>query len=236
MRVHYLQHVPFEGLGAIEKFCKEKELQLSCTRLFAGGSLPASDSFDWLIIMGGPMGIHDHDEYPWLVDEKTFIRQAIEAGKIVLGICLGAQLIADVLGAKVYFSGHREIGWFEIIRSSGVGKTILAQALPKRAEVFHWHGDTFELPDGAVRLARSEACTNQGFIWDNRVVALQFHLETTMESAAGLVKNCRNELDGSRFVQSKEEILADRSRFSQLNQILFAVLDALEQQHSPGKS
>ena len=236
MKIHYLQHVPFEGLGAIEKYCVKKGHQLSCSRLSAGDILPACDAFDWLIIMGGPMGIYDHEEYPWLVHEKQFIRQAIEAGKTVLGICLGAQLIADVLGANVYFSGQREIGWFEIVRAEGAEKTILAQAIPEKAEVFHWHGDTFELPEGAIRLATSEACANQGFIWENRVVALQFHLETTRESASALVENCRNELDGSRFVQTEEEILADSARFFHLNQILFALLDALEQQHSPGTS
>jgi len=225
-----LQHVPFEGLGAIEPFLRDRGHVCSATRLFADEMLPSTNDFDWLIVMGGPMGIYDHNEYPWLEDEKNCIGQAIEAGKIVLGICLGAQLIADVLGAQVYFSGHREIGWFDISRSSEMEDTVLANALPEKVEVFHWHGDTFEIPEKAIRLAESAACTNQGFIVDDRVVALQFHLETTPESAARLVENCRDELDGSRFVQTEEEILAGGGRFSTLNRTLFAVLEALEQQ------
>ncbi|RUM35432.1 MAG: amidotransferase [Desulfobulbus sp.] len=228
MRVHYLQHVPFEGLGAIERFMQEKRHDVSCTRLFAGETLPAVDTFDWLIVMGGPMGIYDEDEYPWLAEEKVYIRSAIRAGKIVLGICLGAQLIADVLGAKVYFSGHREIGWFAITRSDGVENTALAGVFPEKAEVFHWHGDTFDIPEQAIPLAESVACKNQGFIFDDRVVALQFHLETTPDSARKLVENCRNELDGSAFVQAEDEIMKDPAGFIRLHSMLFSLLEALE--------
>ena len=230
MRVHYLQHVPFEGLGAIEGYMREKGHELSCTRLFAGETLPAVDSFDWLIVMGGPMGIYDEDQYPWLADEKVCIGQAIRAGKTVLGVCLGAQLIADVLRARVYFGGHREIGWFDITRAAEAEQTTLSKALPEKTEVFHWHGDTFDIPEGAVRLAESAACKNQGFVYGNRVVALQFHLETTPESAAALVGNCRAELDGSDFVQSEEEILAGFAKYTGLNLILTDVLAALEEQ------
>ena len=100
MRLHWLQHVPFEGLGCIEPWAAAKAFDISCTRLFADEPLPAIGTFDWLVIMGGPMGIYDLDEHPWLAAEKKFIKSSIDAGKTVLGICLGAQLIADVLGAK----------------------------------------------------------------------------------------------------------------------------------------
>lgn len=230
MRVHSLHHVPFEGLAAIETYMRENGHALSATRLYAGDPLPAMDSFDWLVVMGGPMGIYDEDDYPWLTAEKRCIRKAIEAGKIVLGICLGAQLIADVLGARVFFSGHREIGWFEIKRAPEADATWLAAVFPEQAEVFHWHGDTFDIPDGAVRLAGSVACRNQGFLYQDRVVALQFHLETTPDSAAALMENCANELDGTEFVQSATEILADPERFERLNSILFDLLKGLEAQ------
>jgi len=230
MRVHYLQHVPFEGLAAIATYMDANGHEVSRSRLYCNESLPPLQSVDWLIIMGGPMSIHDGEEFPWLIEEKKFIREAIESGKIVLGICLGAQLIADVLDAEVYYSGHREIGWFEIIRAPEVEQTVLADVFPQKAEAFHWHGDTFAIPEGAVRLAKSMACQNQGFLYQDRVVALQFHLETTPLSAAALIENCGNELDGTEFVQSEQEILAEPARFERLNTILFDLLKTLEGQ------
>ena len=183
---------------------------------------------DWLIVMGGPMGIYDEENYPWLCAEKRFIKEAIDSEKIVLGICLGAQLIADVLGAKVYRNEHREIGWYKINRRPETDNTILSKAIPEQIEVFHWHGDTFDIPDDATALAESEACKNQGFILHDRVVAFQFHLETTLESATALIQNCRNDLDGSQYVQSEEEMLSNTQRFSTINQVMFSVLNALE--------
>lgn len=228
MNIHYLQHVPFEELGSIESELITRKHQLTSTNLYKRESLPIIDNFDWLIIMGGPMGVNDEDRYPWLKEEKQFIRQAIESGKIVLGICLGAQLIAAALNTRVYNNRHTEIGWFNIKRHSEAVDTILSAAIPAQAEVFHWHGDTFDIPAGAIPLASSAACQNQGFILDNRVVGLQFHLETTPTSAQKLINKCRNELDGSLYVQSETEMLSEPRRFSRINQIMSAVLDVLE--------
>jgi len=139
MKLHWLQHVPFEGLGIIEEWAETNSFEFSCTRLHADEQLPRIGSFDWLVVMGGPMGIYDHEEHPWLVAEKRFIKNAIDAGKTVLGICLGAQLIADVLGAKVYAGPQKEIGWFPIRRAEGAPEII-----PEELTAFHWHGDTFD--------------------------------------------------------------------------------------------
>ncbi len=228
MRIHHLQHVPFEGLSSIEPVLKEKGHQLTATHLYKNEALPAVDEVDWLIVMGGPMGIYDEEQYLWLDAEKQFIKEVIDAGKRVLGICLGAQIIADVLGAKVYKGEHREIGWFDIHRAVEIIGTILGSAIPEKIAVFHWHGDTFDIPKDAVALATSEACKNQGFIYDNRVVALQFHLETTPESAKALIENCGDELDGSQFVQSADEILAEPQRFTAINRAMLSVLEAIE--------
>ncbi len=212
----------------MEAVLKEKGHQLSSTHLYANQDLPLLDDIDWLIIMGGPMAVYDEDVYPWLKAEKEFISEAVNAGKIVLGICLGAQLIADALGARVYKNRHREIGWFDINRSAEAGKTILSTAIPERVEVFHWHGDTFDLPQGATPLAESAACKNQGFITHDRVLAFQFHLETTLESAISLIEHCGDELDDSLYVQSKNEMLSNPQRFSKINQVMRSVLDVLE--------
>jgi len=226
-KVHYVQHVPFEGLSSIESYLLGKGHTLTSTKMYLGETLPAVENFDWLIV-GGPMEIDDHAEHPWLVAEKTFIKQTIDTGKRVLGICLGAQLIAYVLGAKVYQGKHKEIGWFEVESSSALKDTILHDVLPKSFEAFHWHGDTFDIPKGAISLGASKACKHQGFIFDSRVVALQFHLETTAERAAALIAHCGDELDGSKYVQPAHVMMADATRFTALNRMMFALLDRME--------
>jgi len=232
VRIHHLQHVPFEGLGSIEAVLKGKGHELTCTHLYAEQPLPAVGDIDWLIIMGGPMGVYDEPIHPWLRTAKRFIKKAIEQGKTVVGICLGAQLIAEVLGAEVSKNRFREIGWFKITRSPEVEGTILASSIPEQLEVFHWHGDTFSIPQGARAIAASDACKNQGFIMDDRIVGFQFHLETTLQSAVALIENCRGELDGSKYVQSEDEILADHQKFTDINRVMSSVLKALERQNA----
>ena len=227
MRVHYLQHVSFEGLGSMLGYFNSPAYRLSATRLYAGESLPDVDDFDWLLVMGGPMGIYDHVEYPWLKPEKALIRAAIEAGKRVLGICLGAQLIADCLGATVTRNAHREIGWFPVRFSEQCRETPLGAILPQCITAFHWHGDTFALPRGAVLLGSSEACPNQGFILDNRVFGFQFHLETDPAAAARLLRHCSEDMEHDRFVQSATEIMAHPRYFSTINQLQESVLGAI---------
>lgn len=221
MRIHSLQHVDFEGLGTIEQWSQETNSTISHSRMFEGDSLPPLDDFDFLIVMGGPMNVYEEDTFPWLAGEKLFIRDAIAEGKAVLGICLGAQLIADVLGAKVTRNQHREIGWFPLksIHPSMIG------IIPGGSLAMHWHGDTFTLPPGAERLAASEACANQGFIYQKRVFGLQFHLETTQESLSALIDHCREELTDGRYIQTPNEMLSQPQRFNHINQIMSSLLD-----------
>ncbi len=217
----------------MEPWFLQREHQLSSTHFYKGDGVPSRDDFDWLVVMGGPMGVHDDLEYPWLREEKSLIRKSIDGGKIVLGICLGAQLIADVMGARVTKNKYREIGWFPVNREIDGSESPLADAFPEMLDVFHWHGDTFEIPEGARLLATSEACRNQGFVYEDRVVGLQFHLETTPESAAALVQHCAGELDGSKYVQSGTEMLSDASRFDRINRVMAALLNELENQFKP---
>ena len=227
MRVHAFQHVRFEGLGAIEPWLEVRNASITWTRFFADPRIPAPDAYDWLIVLGGPMSVNDEALLPWLRDEKRAIAAAIDAGKTVLGICLGAQLIASARGAVVSPNREREIGWLEVERVADPAAHPIARAFPSRAEVFHWHGETFALPTGAVHLARSEACEAQAFALGPLVVGMQFHLETTAESAAALVQHCPEDLRAGRYVQSSDEMLADPARFARLHELLDTLLGAL---------
>lgn len=227
MRIHYLQHVPFEDLANIEAWARSRGHDLSRTLLFSDESLPDISGFDWLIIMGGPMNIYEHDRYPWLVREKEFIRQAIASGKIVLGICLGAQLISDVLGGKVTGNRFREIGWFPVsLTAEGISSSIFS-VLPERFVALHWHGDTFSIPPGASRTAGSEACPNQAFVL-GRAVGLQFHLESSKDSIDHLLQNCADELTEGPYVQKPNELAAPTDRFTLIQELMERLLDRIE--------
>ncbi|MBI4556413.1 MAG: amidotransferase [Candidatus Hydrogenedentes bacterium] len=227
MRIHCLQHVPFEGLGFIERWVQTKGHPVSRTRWFGQDSATNLQTLDWLIVMGGPMGVHDEEEHPWLIEEKRLITAAIHAEKTVLGICLGAQLIADVLGAPVYRNRHREIGWLPITLTEAGTQSPLFEGFPRKFDVFHWHGDTFDLPAGAQHMAFSEACVNQAFVYNERVVGLQFHLETTPQGLAGLINNCGGEIVEAPFIQSPRQMTADSGRFDAINGYMGSLLDRL---------
>lgn len=200
---------------------------VSCTRLFQGEPYPEIESIDWLIVMGGPMSVNDKIKYPWLAAEKRFVVKAIESGKPMLGICMGAQMIANVLGGRVYPNPHKEIGWFEVEKTESAAAAKTCPAFSDKTLAFHWHGETFELPPGAVHLARSEACENQAFAYGDRVLGLQYHLEMTRASAEALVVNCADELVDGTYIQSATEMLADPSRFDTINREMQRLLDHL---------
>lgn len=227
LRIHYLQHVPFEDLGCIETWAVGEGHPLSSTRFFELDLLPELSEFDWLIVMGGPMGVYDDDKYNWLSPEKEFIRNSIQAGKTVLGICLGAQLIASALGAKVYPNREKEIGWFPVSPEPDVDSIKFIGRAGDVVPVFHWHGDTFDLPSGAIRLASSEACLNQAFRIGEKVIGLQFHLEVTEKSVERLIVNCAGELVDAKYIQPAEKILNNLHYIGELNKRMFELLDRL---------
>ncbi len=233
MRIHYLQHVPFEGLGNIENWALLRGHQISDTQLYNNDPLPEPEEFDWLIVMGGPMNIYEGDMFPWLAREKTFIRDAIDAGKIVLGVCLGAQLIADALGAKIHRNQYPEIGWFNVRLTDAASRSGAFNRLPERLTAFHWHGDMFDLPPGATWIAESDACRNQAFEYGGgRVIGLQFHLDTTLESIRRLVAYCGDELVPGEYVQSEDEMLADcREHLADLCGYSEMLLDGIEDEY-----
>ncbi len=227
MKIHYLQHVHFETPANILKWAKERNIPVKGTNLFLKEPLPDMDDFDFLVVMGGPMGVYDEKDFPFLKEEKIFIERAISSDKKVIGICLGAQLIAEVLGAKVYKNRFKEIGWFPVYKTEEAEKTKIFKDFPEETIAFHWHGDTFDIPSGAIHTVKSEACKNQAFEYnDGKVVALQFHLETTKESAKALIDNSAEELkENGRFIQEPDFILSQDRYFKEIQKILFNLLD-----------
>lgn len=230
MRVHWFQHVKFEGLGLIEVWLRARGHELSVTRWWAGeiAGREAGEA-EWLIVMGGPMNIYQHRDYPWLIAEKAAISAAVTRGARVLGVCLGAQLIADVLGGKVMQNAEREIGWWPVRAvAEGDGSRY---AFPAEVNVLHWHGDTFTLPPGARRLALSEGCAQQAFASGERVLGLQFHLEMSGAAIADIAEACADEIaGGGRWVQTAEAIKAGVfAHAPDANKLLARLLTAMEQ-------
>lgn len=203
MRIQVLQHAAFEGLGSIEPWLEARKAEIGYTRFFENPVLPAPDAADMIILMGGPMSVHEEEAFPWLAAEKHFIRAAAGRGIPMLGICLGAQLIAHAMGARVYRNRVKEIGWFPV-RSVSAPEGCLH--LPASCTAFHWHGETFDLPAGAQHLARSEACANQAFQLNRNIVGLQFHLEATPATVAALLEHCGDEIVPGPYVQSAHAV------------------------------
>ena len=223
MRIHWLQHADFEDLGCIAPWLAAHGHALSATRLYAGERPPPSANFDALIVMGGPMNIYQHERHPWLVPEKALIKSALDGGKRVLGICLGAQLLADVLGAPVTRNADSEIGWFPVTLTPAGRRSPLLADLPERFTAFHWHGDTYALPPAAEQLALSEACAQQAFAVDGgRVLGLQFHLEVTQANARIWFEHERPAV--ARYVQTPEYILGENTNFDDNNRFMRSIL------------
>ena len=227
MHVHVLQHVPFEGLGSITDWLTQRRAIVSHTRFFESISLPAVSDVDLLIVLGGPMGVHDEDRFPWLAEEKRFVRRCIDAGVKVLGICLGAQIIAAVLGSQVYANAHKEIGWFPVEKLPAAASDPIFTNFPDCLQVFHWHGDTLDLPNGARHVARSAGCEHQAFVYDERIIGLQFHLETTLPGVQQLIAHCAEEIVPGPYMQKPEAMITNSQRFDAINSIMHELLNKM---------
>lgn len=235
MRLHYLQHVPFENPGSILAWARQNDCAVTSTQVYKNEILPPQQDFDWLVVMGGPMSIYEEEHYPWLAAEKVFIRESIASGKVVIGLCLGAQLIADVIGGKVTQNPCREIGWFPVRLSEEARKSSLFSFFPQQPVVFQWHGDTFSvLPEDARCIAESDACNHQAFIYKNRVFGFQYHLENTLEIIEGLIEHCGDELVPDVYVQTAAELLAHPEYIEQDNKWMDLFLTRLEKQDKEG--
>lgn len=228
MRLHAFYHVPFEDVGSIKPWAAAKEHTLTSTCFFADETPPPVDDYDMLVVMGGPMGVYDEADHPFLAGEKKAIEAAIAADKAVLGICLGAQLVSVVLGGAVTPNPVKEIGWFKVTMTpEGLAEPVLA-GFPDSFYAFHWHGDTFSVPPGAVHAASSAACANQAFVYNHKVVGLQFHLETQPIGMQNLIKHCAADVAiPGPTIHHPKQMHAGREAFKDIQALMAGMCEAL---------
>lgn len=197
-----LYHDAGEGAGLIAEILKERGIAFQPVHLYRGEGLPRDTSdLEGLVVMGGPMSVDEGDLYPFLLPELQLIEKVVSEKKPILGVCLGSQLIAKALGSRVFANKHREVGWHPISMTPAAKTDPYFSQFPETVTVLHWHGDTFDLPTGAVLLAKSAKCENQAFRWGENVYALQFHVEAT---PAMLRVWCSSE-DGASYARGAGE-------------------------------
>ncbi|RPI46067.1 MAG: amidotransferase [Bacteroidetes bacterium] len=227
LNVHCFMHVPFEGPGVIADWVTEKGHSLRFTRFYENDPLPGETVVDLAVVMGGPASVYEKTEHPWMQGEIGWLEKYINTGKPLIGICLGAQLIAAALGAEVFPGKEKEIGWHPVEFLPSLGDFRIWENLPAGRKVFHWHGDTFSIPAGASRIACSKAYPNQGFIYGGHVIALQFHLEVTPVDVENMAGHFGDELRPATYVQSVSEILEERRHYMDNQELIFQLLDYL---------
>ena len=223
MRASVFRHVPFEGPGSIGDWLTAHNAAVSEILMYERPALPDLTRTDLIVVMGGTLSVNDEESFPWLRAEKACLSDAITRGIPVLGICLGSQLIASAMGARVHRNPQAEHGWFPVEATPANGNTF---QFPAHFTTFHSHGDTFDLPKGAVRLAKSAACENQAFQIGRRTIALQFHLESNAESAGAIVEECVDEFAAGPYVQPVAELRATPpSAYTESVRLMGKVLD-----------
>jgi GMP synthase-like glutamine amidotransferase len=227
MKIHILQHVPFEGPGNIEKWAKKWDHDVYIHNIRHEEYFPKIEEVDLLIIMGGPMSVNDSAKFNWLKNEINYVNEYLSKGKFALGICLGAQILAKSLGAEVKRAKKTEIGWFEIRKTHEGRLCKYFAGLPEKMITFHWHGESFELPMDCKNLIDSEANTNQAFCGDN-FLGLQFHFEQTELTIKNMIDKTGKFLPVSDFVMEADEILSKKEHLEANKKYLFRVLDNIQ--------
>ena len=210
MNLLIVKHVDIEGPGLIEDCLRQERIPYQVLSLESGLHLPKLDDLTHIVILGGPMNVYEEDQYPFLKQEDLFIKEAIQRGKSLLGICLGAQLIAKALGAKVFKAPVKEIGWYDVSLTRIGSIDPFFSRLPKTFPTFQWHEDTFDIPHGAILIATSPLVPHQAFRYGDNAYGLQFHLEVTQDIIRELMETYEEEFEGPQLpLISKLKILAD---------------------------
>lgn len=226
MKFLAILHVPYEGPGLISEWMSLRNHTMEVALASEIPSEADTDSYDGIIVMGGPMSVHDDDRYPWLIKEKQTITEAIDKGRKILGICLGSQLLAHCLGARVYKNTDTEIGWFPVKKKFFMHSWFPVFDENEKVNVFHWHGDTYDLPEGCVHLFDSEGCKHQAFAFEDQVLGLQFHPEINEELITLFIEHGKSDMKPGRFIQSESRMLSNCKLYEEnTRSILFDLLD-----------
>jgi GMP synthase-like glutamine amidotransferase len=227
--VSILRHTAKEGPGLIEAWANTRTIEVNLVKLDEGEKLPKAKDLKMLVSLGGPMSVNDGKEVEWMEPELKLIKNCLKEGVPVLGVCLGAQMVAAALGAKVYKADRPEIGYFQVLKEFRA-RGELASVLPSQMTVLHWHGETFDLPEGAEHIYRSEGCKHQAFIVDGPggapAVGLQFHMECKTSDLVKLAEGDPPENYEGAYVQSQLEMHREAASHNVQPQ-LYEVLDFL---------
>ena len=209
MTVQIIKHIDIEGPGTIGEFLDDDGISYNVIDVFNEEPLPNSlSNTSAVIVLGGPMNVYEEDEYPFLTQEDGFLKEVIKNGLPTLGFCLGAQLIAKATGALVKQNPQKEIGWYKVSVTGDGSNDPLFQGFQEEFDVFQWHGDTFDIPEGAVRLAKSELCPNQAYRVGNNIYGLQFHVEVTDKMIYQWLDAYRDEVNSLIGIVDPEQIIA----------------------------
>jgi len=232
MRIQLIEHDPQDfSRTNISLWAADKGYRVNQVFICNNEALPPLDSFDWLMVMGGSPHAWDAAGNAWLQTEKDFVNAALAAGKMILGICFGAQLLAEALGGELFPNPHREIGWHEVALSQQGRESFLFQGIPPAFVTFHWHDDHFSLPQSCTRLARSQATENQAFVDRERpLVGLQFHPEYTRRMVAYYAREHSQDWTTDDYVSTKDEVLAQTDEIPNTYWLMEILLNNMAQE------
>ena len=226
MKIHCIQHVRFEVPGTINEWIEEKNHLLSTTHAYESENFPETGSFDLLLVMGGPMNIYEYDKYPWLKEEKISGKSRF-GRKAVLGICLGAQAACRCPQGKVFKNDYKEIGWFPVsVVKDGKSELSILEGMPEKFTAFHWHGDTFGLPEGQSGSLKAKPVKIRVHYGD-RVIGLQFHLEMSEQSIRNVIENCRDEFVEGNTSREKTKCWTEKV-LTESKKLMFRLMDNIE--------
>ena len=232
MRIQLIEHDAEDfSCTNISFWAAKKGYPVKQTFVCNNEDLPAIDSFDWLMVMGGSQHAWDEQENSWLQEEKAFVGEALSEGKLFLGICFGAQLLAESLGGRIFASTHKEIGWHQVSVNREGQASFLFQDIPASFITFHWHSDHFSLPRNCTRLAHSQASENQAFVCNGRpLVGLQFHPEYTREMVAYYAREHSQDWVPDLFVGDKDTVLAQTKEIPDTYGLMETLLNNMERE------